>query len=151
MFQKAVELNPNDTVTRVNLADAYRGAGKQDEARGVYQQAISLGYKELETNPRDANVMSQIGLAYAKMGNGQEALNSVHRALAINHDDVNYVYAEAQIDAILGHTNDALRMLGSALDKHYPADFVEGDPELASLQTNPKFQELIKKYSAKKP
>jgi len=151
MFQKAVELNPNDTVTRVNLADAYRGAGKQDEARSVYQQAVSLGYKELETNPRDANVMSEIALAYAKMGNGQEALNSIHRALAIDHDNVNRIYAEAQIDAILGHADEAIKTLGMALDKHYPADFVEGDPDLANLQASPKFHELIKKYSAKKP
>jgi eukaryotic-like serine/threonine-protein kinase len=151
MFEKAVALNPNDTVTRVNLADAYRGAGNQDAARAAYQQAISLGYKELETNPRDANVMAEIALAYAKIGNAQEAMSSIRRALAIDHNNVDCMYTEAEIEAILGHTNDALKALRAALEKHYPADYAEGDPDLASLQGNPEFAELIKKYSAKKP
>jgi len=47
----------------VNLADAYRGSGQQDKARTAYQQAIALGYKELQTNPRDTNVMVEIALA----------------------------------------------------------------------------------------
>ncbi|HXX19977.1 MAG TPA: tetratricopeptide repeat protein [Candidatus Acidoferrum sp.] len=151
MFEKAVALNPNDTVTRVNLADAYRGAGNQDAARAAYQQAISLGYKELETNPRDANVMAEIALAYAKIGNAQEAMNSIHRALAIDHDNVDCMYTEAEIEAILGHTSDALKALRAALEKHYPADYAGGDPDLASLQGNPEFAELVRKYSAKKP
>ncbi len=63
MFEKAVALNPNDTMMTVNLADAYRGSGQQDKARTAYQQAIALGYKELQTNPRDTNVMVEIALA----------------------------------------------------------------------------------------
>ena len=56
MFEKAAALNPNDTQTVVNLADAYRGAGQQDKARTTYQQAISVGFKELQANPQNAEV-----------------------------------------------------------------------------------------------
>ena len=61
MFEKAVALNPNDTMMMVNLADAYRGAGQQDKARTTYQQAIAVGFKELQTNPQNADVMARDG------------------------------------------------------------------------------------------
>ena len=54
MFEKAVALNPNDTMMVLNLADAYRGSGQQDKASTTYQQAVAVGFKELQTNPQDA-------------------------------------------------------------------------------------------------
>ncbi len=151
MFEKAVALNPNDTMMTVNLADAYRGSGQQDKAHTAYQQAISLGYKELQTNPRDTNVMVEIALAYAKIGNAQEASNLMRSVRKIDHNNVNYIYQEAVIDALLGRSDDALKVLREALEKHYPAEYAAGDADLVSLQGNPEFQNLIKKYSAKKP
>jgi eukaryotic-like serine/threonine-protein kinase len=151
MFEKAVALNPNDTLTAANLADAYRAGGQQDKARAAYQRAISLGYKELETNPQNASVMAEIALAYAKTGNAQEAQNLIKRVRTIDKNNVNYIYEEAVIDALLGRTADALKVLEEALQKHYPADFVAGDPDLGSLQKNPEFLSLIKRYAEKKP
>ncbi len=151
MFEKAVALDPNSTDTTVNLADAYRAAGQQDKARAAYQQAISLGYKELTTNPQDTNVMGQIALAYAKTGNAEEATKLIKRVRGIDKSNVDYLYAEARIDALLGRRNDALKILQEAFQKHYPAEYAAGDPDLASLQGSPEFAALVKKFSATKP
>jgi eukaryotic-like serine/threonine-protein kinase len=151
MFEKAVALSPNSTEAMVNLADAYRAGGQADKAHTAYQQAIALGYKELETNPRDATVMGQVALAYAKNGDAQNATSLIKRTRAMDKNDVNYVYEEAVIDALLGRTADSLKALDEALAKHYPAQFASGDPDLGSLQANPQFQALIKKYSQQKP
>jgi len=147
MFEKAVALSPNSTEATVNLADAYRAGGQQDKARTAYQQAISLGYKELQTNPQNANAMSEIALAYAKTGNAQEALSFIKRVRAIDKNNVGYIYEEAAIDALLGRTGDALKVLQVALQKNYPAQYAAGDPDLSSLQNNAEFTALIKKYS----
>jgi eukaryotic-like serine/threonine-protein kinase len=151
MFEKAVALNPNNTLTMANLADAYRAGGQQDKARTAYQQAISLGYKELQTNPRDTSVMAEIALADAKLGNAQEAQSLIKRVRTLDQNNVNYIYEEAVINALLGRTNDAVKALEVALQKHYPAQFADGDPDLQSLRGNPEFINLIKKYSEKKP
>jgi len=150
-FEKAVALNPNDTVLAVNLGDAYRGSGEADKARASYEQAITLGYKELQTNSRDAAVMTQMALSYANLGNAQEAQDFIQRSLAQDKDNVNIIYAEAQINALLGKPKQALDALHEALEKHYPADFVAVDPDLNNLHSDPRFGDLIKKYSAKKP
>jgi serine/threonine protein kinase/tetratricopeptide (TPR) repeat protein len=151
MFEKAVALNPNDTEMMVNLADAYRGAGQQDKARTAYQQAISLGFKELQTNPQNAEVKAQIALSYAKIDNAPEAEKFIREARGIDKNNIDYIYKEAKIDAVLGRSADALKLLREALEKHYPAEFAAGDEDLKNLNGNPEFTSLIKQYSQKKP
>lgn len=151
MFEKAVALNPNNTLSNVNLADGYRAAGQADKAKATYQQAISVGFKELETNPQSAEVTDQIALSYAKIGNAQQADAFIHRARSLDKNNVGYIYDEAKIDAMLGRENEALKELQESLEKHFPADFAAGDTDLGNIQKQPEFAVLIKKYSAKKP
>jgi serine/threonine protein kinase/tetratricopeptide (TPR) repeat protein len=151
MFEKAVELNPNDTTMMTNLADAYRGAGQRDKARATYQQAVSLGYKELQTNPQNADVMAQIALCYANLGDAQQADTFIKKTRAIDKSNVNYIYEEAEIYALLGKTREGLNALRESLEKHYPAEAVAADPNMDGLRNSPEFNDLIKKYSAKKP
>jgi eukaryotic-like serine/threonine-protein kinase len=150
-FEKAVALNPNDTMVMVNLADAYRGSGQSDKARTTYQQAIAVGFKELQTNPQDAGVMLEMALSYAKIGNAPGAQNFIRQARGIDKNNVNYIYGEAQIDALLGRPAEALNELREAFGKHYPAEFAAGDEDLKNLNGNPEFTGLVKQYSEKKP
>ena len=151
MFEKAVGLHPNDTMMMTNLGDAYRVEGEHDKARATYQQAVSLGYKELQTNPQDADVMSQMALCYANLGDSQQADAFIKKARAIDKKNINYIYNQAEIYALLGNKKEALNALQEALEKHYPSEFTAADPDLDSLRSSSVFNELIKKYSAKKP
>jgi serine/threonine protein kinase/tetratricopeptide (TPR) repeat protein/TolB-like protein len=151
MFEKAVELNPNDTSMAVNLADSYRFSDQKDKAHATYQQAVSLGYKELQTNPQNSDVMAQVALCYANLGDAQQADAFIKKARAIDKTSLDYVYDQAEIYALLGNTKDALSALKEALEKHYPAEAVAADPNVDSLHSNPEFNDLIKKYSVKKP
>ncbi len=151
MFEKAVALNPNDTMMVVNLADAYRYSNQQDKARATYQQAISVGFKGLQTNPKDAEIMAQVALSYAKIGNAGPAQEFIKRARAADPSNVNYIYDDAEIQALSGKTTEALKALQEALEKHSSAEFAEGDPELSSIQKDPRFKDLMQKYSKKQP
>lgn len=151
MFEKAVALNPNDAQAVVNLADAYRWSGQQDKARSTYQRAISLGYKELEINPQNASAMAQMALSYAKIGDAEQADRFIGRARSINNSNVDYIYFEAEINAILNRPTVALKALREAFEKHYPAEFAGGEPDLQNLQKNPEFTALLKQYAEKKP
>jgi serine/threonine protein kinase/tetratricopeptide (TPR) repeat protein len=149
MFEKGVTANRGDTQTMVNMADSYRGAGQPDKARAAYQRAIYLGNKELETNPKNPDAMAEIALSYAKVGNASEAQNFIRQARAIDKTNVSYIYYEAEIDALLGRSTDALKLLREALEKHFPVEFAAGDDDLGNLQKDPRFNELIQKYSEK--
>ncbi len=150
-FEKAVALNANDTQLAVNLGDAYRALGQTDKAHGAYQQAISAGYKELQTNPQDTSVLGEVALSYANLGKPQEAETFIARARAQDKKDVNLAYTEVQIAALNGKASQALTLLAAVLADHYPAESAAVDPDLESLRSNPEFDKLIKKYSTKKP
>jgi eukaryotic-like serine/threonine-protein kinase len=149
MFEKALALAPNETTAAVNLADAYRSASQKEKARDAYQHAIALGFKELQTNPQDANAMTEIALAYANLGDPQ-AETFITRARGIDRNSVDYIYCQAEVNALLGKTAEALKALQDALEKHYPAESAEQDVELDSLRSNPEFTSLLKRYEAKK-
>jgi tetratricopeptide (TPR) repeat protein/TolB-like protein len=151
MFEKTAALNPNDTMTAVDLADAYRSAGQKDKAHDTYLKAISLGYKELQTNPQDASVMSQMALSYANLGEGQQAETFIKRARSVDKENVEYGYNQAEIYALLGKPAEALKALQESLEKHYPAESADQDVEFDSLRGNPQFAAMIKQYAAKKP
>jgi eukaryotic-like serine/threonine-protein kinase len=151
MFEKAVSLNPNDTMLMMNLADAYRASGEQEKARDTYQHAISLGFKELQTNPQNVAVMVEMALSYAKIGNAQQAQSFIRQARGIDKNNVNYIYNEAEVDAVLGRSAESLKVLREALEKNYPAEYASGDDDLKNLNGNPEFAALIKQYSQKKP
>jgi eukaryotic-like serine/threonine-protein kinase len=150
MFEKAVALNPNNTLTTVNLADGYRAAGQSDKARATYEKAISLGFKELQTNPQNAEVIDEIALSYAKIGNAHDADSFIRRARALDKNNVGYIYDQAKISAILGRKDEALKELQEAFEKHFPAQFAAGDSELENIQSAPEFRALIGKYSSQK-
>ncbi|HXN26003.1 MAG TPA: tetratricopeptide repeat protein [Candidatus Acidoferrales bacterium] len=148
-FEKAVALNANDTQLAVNLGDAYRALGQTDKAHAAYQQAISAGYKELQTNPQDTSVLAEVALSYANLGKPQDADTFIARARAQDKKDVNLAYTEVQINALNGKPSQALTLLAAVLADHYPAESAAVDPDLESLHSNPEFAKLIKKYSTK--
>jgi eukaryotic-like serine/threonine-protein kinase len=150
MFEKAVALNPNNTLTTVNLADGYRAAGQTDKARATYERAISVGFKELQTNPQNAEVMDEMALSYAKIGNSQQADAFIRRARSLDKNNVGYIYDQAKISAVLGRKDEALKELQEAFEKHFPAEFAAGDTELENIQSAPAFRALIGKYSTPK-
>ena len=150
MYAQAVEYDPNNEINMGNLADAYRLSGQLDKARETYQRAITLGYKQLQTNPQDADVMDHIAQYYAKIGNAQQADTFIHRARTIQPDNLNHIYDEAQINAILGRQERALKLLKTALQKHYPAEYAAADPDMGNLRNNAEFANLLKQYGKTK-
>lgn len=150
-YAKGVQLNSNDLTMMENLGDAYRWSGQKDQANATYQKAIALGYKLLQTNPQDSDTMSQLALSYAKIGDTQKATEFIRRARSIDNSNVMYIYYEAEVNAIVGHSSDAVKLLRLAFEKHYPAEYAQNDPELNTLQKLPEYTSLVNQYAKKNP
>jgi tetratricopeptide (TPR) repeat protein len=150
-YEKAVAMTPNDEQLLGNLGDSYRWSGHSDQAAEAYGKAISLAFKELQVNPRSATVMGDLGLLYAKKGDPSNALQYTNQARAISPDDVYLMYSEAQVKAMNGNPDEALKSLRKALDKGYSAQEAWNDPELQKLQALPQFLQLVNQYTKKKP
>lgn len=149
-FAKAVELNPADNVNTGNLADAYRWSGQKEKANKMYDQAIGLAYKDLEVNPKSAAAMSSLALYYAKKGQSQQALNFIGRARSLDKENVDFIYDEAEIQALANHQEEALKLLRQALQKGASFKDAKSDPELGNLLNRPEFAQLEKEFGAPK-
>ncbi len=149
MYEKAVELTPNDEVMLGNLGDSYRWSGHSDQAATAYGKAISLAFQELQVDPRSASIMGDLGLLYAKKGDAANALQYTNQARAIKPDDLQLIYSEVQVKTLIGKPEEALNSLKLALQKGWPAQEAWNDPELQKLQALPQFSQLVKQYSKK--
>jgi tetratricopeptide (TPR) repeat protein/TolB-like protein/predicted Ser/Thr protein kinase len=149
MYEKAVEMTPNDEQLLGNLGDSYRWSGHSGEAATVYGKAIALAFQELQINPRSATIMGDLGLLYAKKGDAANALQYTQQARSINSDDVQLMYSEAQVKTMIGKPEEALKSLRRALEKGYSAQEAGNDPELQKLQALPQFSQLVNQFSKK--
>jgi tetratricopeptide (TPR) repeat protein len=151
MYEKAVEMTPNDEQLLGNLGDAYRWSGHSEQASAAYSKAISLAFQELQVNPRSSGTMGDLGLLYAKKGEATNAAQYTNQARAISPDDVQLMYSEAQVKALIGTPDEAIKALRRALEKGYPAREAWNDPELQKLQALPQFSQLVNQISKKNP
>jgi tetratricopeptide (TPR) repeat protein len=151
MYEKAVEMTPNDEQLLGNLGDAYRWSGHSEQASAAYSKAISLAFQELQVNPRSAGTMGDLGLLYAKKGEAANAAQYTNQARAISPDDVQLMYSEAQVKTLTGTPDDAIKALRRALERGYPAQEAWNDPDLQKLQALPQFSQLMNQYPKNNP
>ena len=77
--QTAVALSPKDTEVHNNLAIAFKGLGKLEEAEASWRQAIAL-------KPDFAEAYNNLGLILQEMHRLDEAKASYNQAIALNRD-----------------------------------------------------------------
>jgi Flp pilus assembly protein TadD/TolB-like protein len=150
MFEKAVEMDPNDPVLVGNLADEYRYAKMKEKAQEAYDRAIQLAYRQLQINPRDAKTFGSLALYHAREGKISEALDFIHRARTYDSSDNQLMYDEAVVYALAGRARDALTALQRALGNGYSVEEARSDPDLASVRALPGFADLLKKHASRR-
>jgi tetratricopeptide (TPR) repeat protein len=82
-LERAVEINPSLSESRINLGNIYLQAGRIDEAIGQYKQALRY-------NPVDGSAHNNLGNAYLKKGLTNDAISQYTQTLKI---DPNFIEA----------------------------------------------------------
>ncbi len=91
----------------LNIANAYRAAGKLAESMSGYQTVLLIYRNQLEANDfRFASLYNNMSLLYQEMGDFEEACHCLEKALPIVSS-----YAEARIETAVTHTNLAASLL----------------------------------------
>ncbi|MGC1385572.1 MAG: tetratricopeptide repeat protein [Candidatus Acidiferrales bacterium] len=148
-FEKAVELSPDNDLLVGNLGDAYRMAGQKEKADAAYDQAIKLAYKTLQVNPRSAGATTSLAIYYAHKGDAKQSVTFIERAKSLDKQSVDILYADAEVQALAGHPDEAFKSLRLALQKGVAFSDAKNDPDLISLQSRPEFAQLEKQFGGK--
>ena len=110
---------------------------------------IERGLRKLEVNPNDVVVLSRMAVTYACKGRTTEAKEAIRKIMDIDPNDGMALYNCAGASACLGMKENALAYMESALEKGMMnlIEWIEGDPYLESVRDDPRFREIVSKYS----
>jgi TolB-like protein/DNA-binding winged helix-turn-helix (wHTH) protein/Tfp pilus assembly protein PilF len=136
-YQRALELDPSYVPALSRIAEAYEQLGKYDDARAYAQK-----YQQISGDRRlSLQMMARI---YARMGKRREALEALRSFEKIGPlfgDE----YALAGIYSALGDHDRAIAELKKLVQTRSMMPFVFVGPELDSLRSDPRFQQLLRR------
>ncbi len=135
-----------------NLGDAYYWTPQQrSKARPAYERATELLTSQLKISPRDANLMTELAVCYSMLGKQQQAVTLIERAAAHSPSDPGIQFRAAEIYEQGGEPAAALKKLALAVRMGYSVADIRGDPTLAQLHKDPRYQNLVGNNAPKSP
>ena len=145
MFQRALEIKPDDPEFLDLIGNAYLELGRLPEALDALKAAITA-------DDSYALAHHDRGVALSRMkGEEAAALKSFERAVELNDDLYWAHYSIGCLYALQGEKKLALQFLEKAFQKGFhELDHFENDTDWETLKNAPQFQELVRKYTAGK-
>jgi serine/threonine protein kinase/Flp pilus assembly protein TadD len=150
MMEHASQLAPKSEQVWGNLGDAYACApGRKADANLAYWRAVQLGHARLAVNAGDGETLSIVALYEAKLGDKVKALENIERASRLAPGSRKVQWEAALIYELAGQRDHALDALQAAIHGGQPLDEVRGEPALANLRTDPRYQRLMASLNPK--
>lgn len=142
---RAIELDPSFTVS-------YWLRGQIDESRGQFAEAIA-DYKKASISASPEVIQALIACVYVRSGETAKAQEILKSLIARSQQTFLPNYFIAQVQAMLGNKDEAIRLLEKSYDERSIPVGGAGiggpviDSRFDSLRGNPRFQSLIAKFS----
>jgi tetratricopeptide (TPR) repeat protein len=147
-FKKASGLNPADYQALSHFAMCLRYLDRHKEARKANDDALRVMERHIELCPEDARALYLGATAWLLHGDRDRCLEWLGRALAIDPEETTILYNAACTYSLLGARDEALNLLEKAVGNGYGhREWLENDPDFASLRDHPRFQALMQRLS----
>jgi serine/threonine protein kinase/Flp pilus assembly protein TadD len=151
LFRRAGELDPADYQSLNHLDMCLRALGRSEEGREASLEALRRVERHIELHPKDARALYLGAGAHQMLGNRERCLEWLDRALAIDPEENATLYNVACSYSLLGERDRALDLLTTAVRNGFGhEEWMENDPDLASLRDAPRFQELMRQLAARR-
>lgn len=140
-FKKCLDLDPNYPQCHFVLAQTR-------EQQGRFDDAIAEARKVTDADPKWHWPAAVVARSYTLSGRRAEAQRTLDGLLALSKQSHVSNYSLATIYAALGDKNRALDLLEKSFaERSFFFDFIRSEPELDSLRSEPRFQQLARKMN----
>jgi tetratricopeptide (TPR) repeat protein len=109
-YLKVIELQPDNSMAKVLLAETHKNMGRADEAVAAIEQLIA-------ENPDDPELHYNLGVFYLNEQRHEEAFASFDKVRTLDPGNVNVLYLLGTLSINLGETERAVGFFESYLEK----------------------------------
>jgi Flp pilus assembly protein TadD len=128
-----------------------RTLGRHEEAHAVSGVAVERAERHIELHPEDARALYLGANALLQLGDRERCVAWAERALAIDPEENTTLYNVACVHALLGRRDSALELLETTVRNGFGnKDWMENDPDLSGLRSDPRFESLVQLLAAKR-
>ena len=144
MYERALAINNEDHHVWSNLAWMYtRQPNGQGKAKAAYERAIALAERNREINPNDAVLLCYLSDCYWQIGEAEKSLALAKQAVSLAPEDMQIAVRVGMIFEQAGLRNEALALVGKALNKGFSVDQIRNTEELKQLVSDPRFDSAV--------
>lgn len=143
-YETALSLNDSHYYLWGNLAIAYYHApGMREKSYPVYEKAVEVALQENDINPNDADVIISLASYHARLGHEPQSRNYIREALNLAPENATILYLAASVHENLGDREEALSLIGKAIQSGYPESEIKKQPDLQELIQDPRFTGIL--------
>ena len=148
-FEQASRVSPEDYQAPMLLASVLNGQGLKAEAHAAYRRGLAAAEKHLRLHPSDARALYFGANALSQLDEREKSMEWAERALQLEGEEPQVLYNVACVYALLGETDKAVTCLEQSTTHGWAQrEWMEHDPDLASLREYPRFRALMGSHRA---
>ena len=144
-YHTAVELAPEDAVTKQNLAEALEKDGRTDEARTWFERALTDYDRDLPNivPSLKAATLAERAFCAAKLQRFSDAIENLREALELSPNNGNCLRSAARVHALAGDRDRAFEYIRQAIAEGYPREDLRRDPAFEPYGNDGEFLRIL--------
>ncbi|UHQ18252.1 tetratricopeptide repeat protein [Lysobacter sp. KIS68-7] len=143
LFEAAHRAKPDEFQALSLAVGAADAAGDEQRKKRIAIEGLACASHQAQIDPENARAHYMTASLMQHLGVGDRGQSQMDYALRIRPDDFDVLYNGACFYALEGRTDEALDLLGRAIDSGQGAlEWIEHDSDFRSLQGHPKFEQI---------